>query len=194
MAVTNAHLIFRREVEKQIGDIVIDVFISETHTRNAQITEYPVEDGVNISDHRHKNPLELEIEGLISEASIIDKIGGSKARVLDGYEQLKDVYDKNELISVVTGIEVYENMLISNFSIDRDKNTGGGLFFKMTLMQVNIVELQFAYIPSKKLGGAPQVKKQTQPTVDLGKVNSGQGKEAGFLDRVNDSVTRTLGI
>jgi hypothetical protein len=53
-----------------IGTIWIDVSLSETHQLSAQVTEHPVEDGVNITDHIRPQPRSIQIEGIVTNHPI----------------------------------------------------------------------------------------------------------------------------
>lgn len=49
-----------------IGTIWIDVSISEKHSLSADVTEHPVEDGANITDHVRPQPRVIQLEGLVT--------------------------------------------------------------------------------------------------------------------------------
>lgn len=49
-----------------IGTIWIDVALSEKHSLTADVTEHPVEEGVNITDHVRPQPRTVQLEGLVT--------------------------------------------------------------------------------------------------------------------------------
>lgn len=53
-------------VRVQIDTVVVDAAIREMHSSPVEITEHPVEDGSDISDHCHLKQRMLQIEGLIT--------------------------------------------------------------------------------------------------------------------------------
>ena len=53
-----------------IDDFLIDCSISENHTFDSDVTDYPVESGSNISDNIRPLPLVVEIEGVVSNTPI----------------------------------------------------------------------------------------------------------------------------
>lgn len=71
-------LIFNRPVKASIETIIgterivvpFDVSLSESHERNATVTQNPIEDGSNISDHINLNPERLTLEGMISDSPV----------------------------------------------------------------------------------------------------------------------------
>lgn len=53
-----------------IGDIWIDVSLSETHGVSAEVTDHPVEEGANIADHIRPQPRTFSIQGLVTNTPI----------------------------------------------------------------------------------------------------------------------------
>jgi hypothetical protein len=50
----------------QIGTIWIDVSVREHHALDAEVTDHPVEQGADISDHIRVNPETLQIDGIVT--------------------------------------------------------------------------------------------------------------------------------
>jgi hypothetical protein len=64
---------FRVKLSEQNSDadiILIDVTMSETTNLEAEITEHPVEDGPDVTDHVRPKPISIDIEGIISETPL----------------------------------------------------------------------------------------------------------------------------
>lgn len=53
-----------------IGDVELDASVLETYTTTAQVTEHPVEDGPDVSDHYRLEPESLSIEAWITNAPL----------------------------------------------------------------------------------------------------------------------------
>lgn len=72
-------LIFNKPQRAQIGVMQLDASVSETHSRVANVSQSPIEDGSNIADHITLNPVGLSITGLVSDVplSIINSIVGA---------------------------------------------------------------------------------------------------------------------
>ena len=67
---------FRTKIMDQDGKIdllMVDATISESPKYESEVTEYPVEDGPDISDNVRLKPVTLEIQGLVSESPITMK-------------------------------------------------------------------------------------------------------------------------
>jgi hypothetical protein len=123
-------------LSRSLGGIPVDVVINENHTSEVNIPKHPVERGVKISDHVWRDPYKVEIE------CIIDGPG-----VMGAYSDLLDLQQDAEPFDFVTGLKVYENMLIEGLYPIRDKEYGRVLKFNATLVEVIIVS------PSGPAGG-----------------------------------------
>lgn len=153
--------IIPRRLLKKIGGIKVDAFISESHERRTSSTDYPIENGATISDHIRVEPDEIIIEGLMCPK------GTSSVEYV--YDQLSNLVEKKELVSVVTGLKVYINMQIQSLSVNREAGSGGSLPFSMSLKELKIVKSQTAAIPSASLAGSSSTQRQAQSPVDIGR-------------------------
>src|SRR3954470_5977684 len=54
----------------QLDTLEVDCTLSETYAYEADVTEFEVEKGANISDHRRTKPVELTVAGLISDTPL----------------------------------------------------------------------------------------------------------------------------
>lgn len=79
-------LIFRQPTKAQVGVLLLDASLNESHSRSATVTDHEIEDGTNISDHIRLNPDKLIIQGLISDVplSTIGLIFGTGISALTG--------------------------------------------------------------------------------------------------------------
>lgn len=53
-----------------IGTVVVDASVNEVHSLPATVTEHPVEQGADVTDHVRLQPLSLTIQGLITNNPI----------------------------------------------------------------------------------------------------------------------------
>lgn len=121
---------------RDIGGVAVDVVINENHTSEVNIPKHPVERGVKVSDHVWRDPYTVELE------CIIDGPG-----IMDAYAALLEVQQQAEPFDFVSGLKVYENMLIEGLYPVRDKENSRVLKFNATLVEVMIVS------PSGPAGG-----------------------------------------
>ena len=191
-------LLFKKQ-RASIGTVQLDASVSETHESKVEVTEHPVERGVNISDHARALPQSLRIEGLVSNfhlpypsAALTARLSGSTQysarpdlagnRAEEAYSELLRLKDAAELITVVTAIQTYENMLITDLNIPRDATSGDGLRFSINLKQITIVNSRTVEQPVSE--DKPKKKR------DLGNVNSKTTPQA----TVDQSLARGAGL
>lgn len=178
--------------EKTIGGVPIDAMVRELHRRSSSVTRNPVEDGADIMDHIHNDPDGLNIEGLIgAPISLINISRGSAQYIKDVYETFKRLRLNKTPITVVTGIEVYENMAIEEFNVPRSAKNGLSLEFSMSLVKLNIVESQSVLIPKRKLGGSEGTKRRSSGKTKAGQ-NTGtptpEAERTSFLDEIREQI------
>lgn len=134
MALTE--LIFGANKKAEIGIVQFDCAESETHTNTVEITDHPVEEGSDISDHIRELPDTLELHGLVTNTPIIflasrqaesPLIGDNTSvedRVETAYAELKRAQKAGELVSASTTLKQYKDMVIESLSAVRDASRG----------------------------------------------------------------------
>lgn len=189
----------------QIDAIEIDVSISEQHQSEVEITEHPVESGTNIVDHARPKPDTLTMECLISDdpmpspsapeiaqdylgAQYMTKSQRREGRAGQAYEDLRALKNAGALITVVTALRTYENMMIRSLSIPRDSKVGRAIRFSASLLEVRVVSNKTVELKalSKVEGGkkatpeAPAAQKKTL-LKDLSDTTGATGFFSGVL-------------
>lgn len=138
--------------------------VKEVTKRSYNKTKYPVESGGVISDHISTQPPTLQIDGVISAmtlgvtsgiSSVISsgisleslKSGmvGGKQRLTNAKKALEAIADQKAAITVVTGIDVYEDYTIDELSCSRD-NTAEKLTVSISLSKIDKAEAVWAEI------------------------------------------------
>lgn len=175
-------------IPKTLGSLVVTAWETESHNRSNTITDYPVETGVEISDHIQNLPIELSVKGIIEAVEMGDNI-------LDAFTTLENIMINKQLITVVTGLKVYDNMGILSFSVDRNALNGGSLSFNAELKQVFAVSSQSISIPNNILSDN---NKQADANQNIGKTTSGQSQESeeggNFLAQIDAQLDQIFGV
>jgi len=138
-----------------VGTVVLDAALSETHTTSAMITSHPVEEGMDITDHIHRQPDALSITGIVSNISRLlqDSIPGvaqvsnlsslirgvNEDRAKTAYDDLRDLVEQKQLVKIVTTLREYDNMLLDNITIERNEQFKDALYFTVSARQIRIV-------------------------------------------------------
>lgn len=131
-----------------IGPIAVDAYISEGHTPEAELTEFEVERGSNITDNVRVKPFKLTVEGVISNAPLgleLEAIreaetAGEKSPAAFVYEQLITMIETREPVDVTTSLRTYKNMVLLSCPVMRDKDNANTLTFSASFQQIRIVE------------------------------------------------------
>lgn len=94
----------------------------------------------------------------------------------DVYKVLKELFEKREPFTVVTGLTVYDNMVFTSLSIPRSAQYGRAIKFSATLEQLKIVQTKLVPVPEfKVMSGIGSTVSSTQ---DLGDQASSAASEA----------------
>jgi hypothetical protein len=119
--------------QRSIGGILAQVTVRESHRDDLTITEHPVENGANISDHAYKRPSEVEIE-----------VGwdGTQGQPTDFYDRLLQLQAQRMPFTIVTGKRQYDNMLIAGIATVTDQRTEYSFMALVRCRQVNLVSTQ----------------------------------------------------
>lgn len=64
------NLLFTGSNPTSIDSLILDCSITESHTGEVEVTDHPVEEGFNVSDHARPKPNTLTITGMISNTPI----------------------------------------------------------------------------------------------------------------------------
>lgn len=210
-------LVFKKTLV-QIDSLTLDASFSETHSADIEVTEHPVESGVNITDHARPKPDKLKIEGFFSNDALPDSsapLVEQSAQLGDGssisylsrsstqadrsgeaYAGLLAIRDAGKLITIVTALRTYENMLMTSLEVPRDPKSGQALRFSAQFTEVKLVTNETAaFTPAakaKELGKKPPEATPTETNQSaLSWVDDKAGK--GISKGINsflDSVTK----
>ena len=117
----------RAKLTSSQGTVEFGVVSEERPDYVADITEYPIEGGNQISDHAALRPVTLAIDGVVA--------GPSAAGVL----ALVRSWQENRLLVTYSGRGTYRDFVIKEFRPTEDVEVGDGFRFAMALQEVRIV-------------------------------------------------------
>ncbi len=176
----------------QIDTVVVDCTLSEGHSRELEITEHPVEDGANIADHARLKPDALSLEVVLSNTVIAGPADPGRAE--EAYAQLRLLQEQRKLITVVTSLRVYENMMLTLLSTPRSAKEGNAIRCQVTLRNIRLVQNKTTVVTVTR----EPIAKKKQST---GKQASGEAKDAdakrkSLLKGISDGtgLSKAIGI
>ncbi|QIG74969.1 hypothetical protein EVC26_050 [Rhizobium phage RHph_I72] len=167
---------------RAIGPVPISCVVSERHTSEVEITHNPIETGADVNDHAYIKPKEVVLE-----------VGDAAAAAT--FNTLIQFQSSRVPFYLVTGLTVYENMLISSIDATRDKDKASILSASVTCKQVIIVSTASApddgsahpsgQTGGKKSTGAANPSKQSAN-------NSATADRAASTVQAGDNPTTTV--
>lgn len=161
---------------KSIGGIVVDAFIQENYEFRNEVTEIPVEEGVTVTDNVVGAPDEISVTGFFSKYSseengAVDELelkkrgmGNPMQRAKQYYNDLVNLKKKREPVTLVTGLDTFDDMIITSLSIPREVNIGSNLQFTMTLKKLPIVSSKTTAVSAAPATSASSAIEQTSET------------------------------
>jgi hypothetical protein len=140
---------------------VADIYYDENHNMPVTKTKYPVEDGSSRTDNFVVEPEQLIMKGIVSdlEPNVLGlvRIGGAK-RSKEAWGRIKEMKNSGELVTVITTLGVYENMLVINADAAVNKDTGLSLLFTITLEETQFAETEIVKLAPAKLSDPADTK------------------------------------
>lgn len=143
--------------------IVVDASIRETHSVTGEVSEHPVESGVDIVDHYRVLPRQVSIEAVVTNTPLSTGFPGStlvnsviglvegpedendKGRSLNAWTELQRFFDDAVVVEIKTSLEKkhYQNMVLTSLDVTRDSDTGQVVWFTVTAREVRFVDNKF---------------------------------------------------
>jgi hypothetical protein len=162
------NLLLNTKKPGKINFFEFDVTINESHEMTNMITDFPVEEGYSISDHVLRIPERSTLQGFITNSPIprsrgtllnlFDKSNRVNAALesilqIAGFDSAGKITSEvskfkrvPQVITVVTGLRSYANMVITNVVIPRDKDTGDALIFTIEMRRLIVAFSETAIV------------------------------------------------
>lgn len=153
-----------------VVELQADLTIKETHERNAETTDHPVEDGSFISDHIIIKPETVQLEGFLTDSRAI-LFGNNKGRTQNGFDLLETLWAAQEVVTLITAYKNYDNMVITNITMPRERPSS--MIFTMRLKKIKIVSTEFVNVNNID----PETGENVLPETDLGRQNTNTPSE-----------------
>ncbi len=126
-----------------IDGYLIDAAVSEDHGAEAEITDFPVERGPDVSDCIRAKPRTVTIEGIVSNTPfgrmVAERAKSTTLPAQDALALFDRIRAQSKLVTVETSLRVYEDMGLESVSFTVDKSTGDALAFSATFCEVILV-------------------------------------------------------
>lgn len=196
MAEESAVLLFPAPKDPtKIGAIECDVLIEQEITLSSEVTEHPVEDGFPVHDHVIRRPVKLAMTIAISNMPVTwyDRFGGNNPdRMSDAISKLEEIYKAGDPITIATSEKIYENMVMTDCRIPKNRENGKILRVPLEFTQIRKVQVKTVYLSPelvdiliKGMVGETKLDAGAAKTEDIGTgasgdtANNGGGGNAG---------------
>ena len=138
-------------IKTHLAGYFFDAFLNINYTSELTITNHPVQNGANVSDHAYQEPVSVKMEILMSDAAFkYDDDTGADAnsnrtfagmaytRSVGAYRLLRQLQKERRVFTIGTRLEEFQNMMIESINVEDDVETLYGLKASVTLKQVFI--------------------------------------------------------
>lgn len=142
--------------EKGGDPIVVDASVREVHSVTGEVSDHPVESGIDIVDHYRVLPRKIEIEAIVTNTpistglpgatlinSIIGLVQGDKDPSSNAWNEFERFFDEAVVLDIKTSLKSYTNMVLTDLAVTRDSKTGQVLSFTASAREVRFVDTQF---------------------------------------------------
>jgi len=126
----------QNKAEKQL------VTMNESYNFNSDVTSVTLQNGAVASDHIQNKPMEMRISGIVSDTEINIKYTNPTHDSKDFFKYLLDLREQRLPLTIISGLDTFENMVITSISVTRDKDKSKALFVDIGFRQVNIVTIE----------------------------------------------------
>lgn len=169
-----------------IGGIEFDALIEENLTLEAQVPEYPTEEGFSVSDNITLKPEVLSMILYVTDTPVTwrNRHGSRPGRAESVVRRLKSLYFSRRLITVSTTGTVYRSMAITNLSIAKSKEVGYAREIPITLTKVVVTSSSTVTIPAgygKSGATGASAGAANTTTANSGSASAGQGSSGSIL-------------
>ena len=135
-----------------IAGIEFDALLSDDVGYSADIPEYPIEKGFNVSDTIILKPITLSMTLYVSDtpATWRSRKGHYPEvnRSIKICKKMEDLYFNRKLVKVVTTDKIFTNMGITSMTISHSSEIGYARQIQVALKKVYVTKRKTVYIPS----------------------------------------------
>jgi hypothetical protein len=135
--------------------ITLDVAVVEQHSSRGEITDYPVETGSDVSDHKRVMPDRLHLEGVVSNTPLPSQVGSTleqfQADMENGvylfrgpsaYVDLLAIHRAGIAVTITTELRNYERMQLESLEVPTSAEVGDSVRFTADFKQIATVDSQ----------------------------------------------------
>lgn len=185
-----------------IDGFPIDAAETQGHAFGAEVTDFPVEIGADVTDNVRLTPLEISLDCTVSDtpigpiAALRDPLSTPTD---DAYARMLAIRAAREPVVVVTTRGRFENMLMSSLTVPVKSDDGRSLRFTATFKEVRFVSNTRTQVrvakprSKKKVDRGPRTAPPTASEL-VSQVYGDAGVASGYQDTWGGRMTDQAGI
>ena len=161
--------------EDDIGQsIEFDATMTEGHVGNSEVTDHPVESGVDFTDHIRRMPSEVTLTAIVTDDPLVvnrstdaeaaNTGGDPNRRARSAYDWLVETKDSNRLLRIFTTLRNYRNMVITSLSVTRDAEGSNIIRADIALREILIAVTEQVEAPEPRAPTRRRKRKQGKKT------------------------------
>jgi hypothetical protein len=150
-----------------IDGFEIDAVLRENHEYESTVTDYPLDEGSDASDHVINKPVTITLDSVVSDTPIgalADRRGTDTLPSSDAIAKLRRIRAARQPIVIVTTKGVYSSVVMQSLRIPVDANTGAALAFTAVFKQLYITETARTTVKVAVPRVKAKTKKGSKPT------------------------------
>lgn len=172
-----------------IDGIEFDALISHTENLEADIPDYPVEEGYSVQDTIILKPKTLEITVHLTNTPVTFREHASPGRVGQVAKQLMQLYLEHKLVTVTSSKGVFRNMGIESISLPYSVDGRSSLEIPISLKEVRKTGSKLVSIPdSYGRGGETGGNAGTATTAPISAPGSSKEEQKADSQRAVEKV------
>lgn len=131
-----------------------DVTKSTQHNFPSKVTSFPVEDKVDVTDHIVNLNPDFSVSAIYSDAAEGLLFTTDRYTQREFYKLLLKARDDRQLVSLLTPLDTYTDLAITNISMPREADAGRALVVDVTFEKIRKVssELTTVFVKSRSSG------------------------------------------
>lgn len=118
-------------------------------------------------------------------------LNGQDNRAQEAFNALQQIQDDGILVTIITGLRVYNNMFLASFNPTQTSDIGGSLSFTATFREIRLVQSESVVLSDRVLGGG--VKNKASSVQNQGKKVAG-GASSETSGRASSILSKITGI
>lgn len=136
-------------------ELVLDLVVTQTHSLDADVTSYPIENGVQPSDHYQPKAEPVQLEAVVADY-VLGETEATPGRARDKLNTLMRIRQTGTLVTLVSGDRTVANLALTHLGFSFNDNSQSAIKVSLTLQEVVVVETRVAKLIIKR--AAPEMK------------------------------------